>query len=132
VLPAKKNGRIATAGVAPMYSSWLGVRAASVSARPYMKTVNRTDAATNQNAPAAVMSNVAPRSAATAISTTTWNAASASTTTRFDSTSSALGIGAARSSFCAPLWRSTITLSPAKIAASGTSSPTVPTDTNAM
>ena len=34
--PAKKNGTIAMAGSAPMYSSTVGMRLASVSATPYM------------------------------------------------------------------------------------------------
>ena len=36
--PAKNHGRMATTGVAPMYSSWLGMRLAIVSATPYMRT----------------------------------------------------------------------------------------------
>jgi hypothetical protein len=42
----------------------------------------------------------------------------------------AIEIGAARSSRCAPLSRSTITLSPENIVLSGISSPSVPTATN--
>ena len=52
--PAKNQGRIATAGVAPMYSSCFGIRLASVSATPYMKTANGTTAATNQSTPEAL------------------------------------------------------------------------------
>src|SRR3954447_14872317 len=130
--PAKNHGRTASAGVVATYSSWRGMRLASVSAIAYMRTVSATAAATNHATPAALASNVAPRTTATATSTPTCSAARPSTTTAFATTSSARGIGAARSSRWAPLSRSTITLSPANTAVNGTSSPTVPTDTYAV
>src|SRR5437763_3614135 len=130
--PAENQGSTATAGVAAMYSSCLGTRLASVSATPYMNTANRSAAATNQATPEAVTWNAAPRSAATPTSAATWREARLSATNRLPATRSPRGIGAASSSRWAPLWRSTNTLSPAKTAVNGTSSPTVPTDTNAV
>ena len=67
-----------------------------------------------------------PRATATAIKTPTWSAVIASATTRLPSTSRPREIGAVSSSRCAPLTRSTITLSPENIVFSGISSPTVP------
>ena len=87
--PAKNHGRIATTGVAPMYSSWLGMRLAIVSATPYMKTAKPTAAPTNQAMPVALTWKSAPRSAATPTSTATCSALSASATSRLPSTSSA-------------------------------------------
>src|SRR5436189_208268 len=85
--PAKNQGTIATAGVAAMYSSCSGMRLASVSAIPYMNTANRIAAGTNQATPLTVAWKWAPRAMATPISTATWRAATASTTTRLPSTS---------------------------------------------
>ena len=69
--PARKNGRIATAGVAPMYSSCLDTRAASVSATPYMNTVNSSAAAANHASPLGSMWKLPPRAAVSPISTIT-------------------------------------------------------------
>ena len=97
-----------------------------------MKTANSPAAATNQAIPAARMWKSAPRSAAAAITAPICSAHSARTTTRLPAISRGRRTGAASSSRWAPLSRSTITLSPANVVASGTSSPTVPTATNAV
>ncbi len=57
-----------------MYSSWVGMRLASVSATPYIATANSAAAATNQATPVARISKSAPRSTAAAISTASWSA----------------------------------------------------------
>src|SRR5437763_9597848 len=59
-----------------------------------------------------------------------WNAVTAKATARLPNTSVGRGTGAASSSRCAPAARSTITLNPANIVLSGTSSPIVPTAMN--
>ena len=115
-----------------MYSSCWWMRAASVSAMAYMRTTKSTAAATNHATPVARMWKSAPRSAAAAMTTTTCSVHRPRTTSRLPSTSSGRGMGAASSSRCAPLSRSTSTLSPAKTVASGTSRPTVPMATKAV
>jgi len=57
--PAMNQGRIATTGVSPSYSSWVGIRLARISARPYMNTVNASTAPMNQATPLAVAWKVA-------------------------------------------------------------------------
>jgi hypothetical protein len=72
-----------------------------------------------------------PRTIAATISTATCRAVIANATARLPSTSSERGIGAASSSRCAPLSRSTITPSPANMVLSGISRPIVLIATNA-
>ena len=105
-------------------------RAARVSAAPYMATVNSEQAASVHNAPVAVASKLIPRATATAISTTIWSAVIAKATTRFATTKSGRGMGAASSSDRAPDSRSTSTPRPANIVFRGISSPIVPVATN--
>src|SRR5690348_504917 len=67
------QGRIATTGVSPTYSSWVGILLARISARPYMNTVKASTAAMNQPAPLAVAWKWLPRSHPAAISAATCN-----------------------------------------------------------
>ena len=112
-----------------MNSSAFGTRPASVSATPYMPTVKSPAAAANQSTPVAVTPKPIPRATAKPISARTWKAVTARATRRLPSTSSGRGIGAARSSRCAPDSRSTITLSPENIVLSGIRRPIVPVAT---
>ena len=109
-----------------MYSSCRGTRLARISAIPYMPTVNSSAAPRNHSSPAPLVWKSIPRSSANPISVTTCSAVTAIATSRFAITSSDLGTGAASSSRCAPLSRSTIALSPENIVFSGISRPTVP------
>jgi len=52
--PTNNQGRIATTGVSPTYSSWVGIRLARISATAYMNTVKVSTAPMNQPAPPAV------------------------------------------------------------------------------
>src|SRR5688572_16193611 len=72
--PAKKNGTIASAGSAPVNSSSVGMRLASVSDTPYMPTASSPATPTNQATPDADTSSSAPRSTAATSSTATCNA----------------------------------------------------------
>src|SRR5215468_6051669 len=46
--PARNQGKMATTGVRPTYSSWVGIRLARISATAYMNTVNSSTAPANQ------------------------------------------------------------------------------------
>ena len=109
-----------------MYSSTVGILAASASAMPYIPTARPVAATTNQATWPAEVCSSAPRSTVAAISTTTWSAVTATATVRFARTISERSIGAASWSRLAPDWRSTRTPMPANIVFSGISRAAVP------
>ena len=113
------QGRIATTGVSPTYSSWVGIRLARISARPYMNTVNASTAPVNQATPLAVAWKWLPRSHPAAISAPTCSRLTPMATAMLPSTIRARGMGAVSSSRRAPLARSTMTPMPAKVQSAG-------------